>query len=703
MSTTNDDAWCSLGRGNDPFMKKAFLIGLESQGDSRPSESATVIIPTFTEEDFQAHLTVFRNTNRSDGLEAPELACALYYFTNRCVVQDYHVTSSDRDAILASIKSITSHYSTLDKSYFITRILLDMLEQDIYVVHRPGFGEVLTILLDQAHLTDVPIEKCCRTVVVGIRLLVTLVNSVLVYGGCGEDPEIADFPWPTLDFDGPVRPKTTTGSIEFLFDNEVFCDGLVHLLMFGVAVFEKSFDKTDLFHWDLALIATIIKTRVLKHEALEKCFTHKVLVQLFRASCSYMYDAVAAGSNAVEAILGTAGSECGLGGQIHWKRVVIATIGLLIAGNPTEMHGVCVFPDSAARFPDILRTLTSRFGSLKAARLACRDFAATHAAHGRTSLYDPRAAPPQQRPGAPTQPSPSPPPSRVEDGHSSEAKVEERGGVTDLEREKFWKDMMESEARDAAARQRTAASSNTTTAKKKKKKSKSKTNKTEAVAVSNKPAEEVGDDNDDDDDDDDDASSLRRLSKMKNMKLRPQQTVLPTLSVDVEATPAPTKPAAVKVLKKGTINVLPVTSSPKKTITATTTTTKKRAVRAPEAVPVAEEPVRAPEVVPVAEEPVRVAEDAVYAPEDMVVPVAAQAMLVKWLRAVRAPKESVEYSDVQAKTGIDMLTPFREYDARDFAVAEGRACLDASSLKTWFPVVYRDAIYRNFARNVSVL
>lgn len=656
----NLEPWCSLGPGNNPFF-------------SVRKSSSDVSIPTFSEEDFQAHLTVFRNTGRVDGLESAELACALYYFMNRCVVQGRMVDSCEVDSILQSLKFILHQYTSMDTSYFITRILLDLYEQDVHIVRRAVFQEILTILLDQTHLYDVPIEKCCRPVVGAIGLLVTLVSAVMMYGF--EDAEVAAFPWPN-----DMTRSNSTCSLDFLLDNPVFCDGLVHLILFGAAVFEKSFDETDIFHWDLALIATITKNQVLRHDVLENCFTSKVLNQLYRASCTYMYETVAAGFTAIDAITGGGGDEfLKLGGRIQWKRIVVAMISILLTGNATELQSVCVLPDSATRFPDILRTLVTRFGTLKVARLACQE----HMQQVRTpwaswierrllvdqsgvkaaererllqenrrrktekSLFEQRAPPPPLPRTAPP-PLPTTPPTTTSDSFKQ--------GVTNAEREQFWKDMIEREALDV--KHKSASSSNKRKKKDNNNKKKSMTRNEEevpdAVVVVKCKSEDVSDDASDDDE-----ASLRRLSKMKTMKIRPSKTVLPTIQTD-----APPQPVARTVtLKKGSMGgtipgVLP--SSPhKKTITKT---------------------------LPVAEKAPPIVEDATAA-ADAAAPVDEPVVVV------------VESSFTQYS--LPFLSPFRTYDLVD---AEDRSDLtDPDTLKKWLPVVYHDALYRNFVRIVSVL
>jgi hypothetical protein len=711
LATTIDviEPWCSLGHGNNPF-KKPF---------------SSVVIPTFSEEDFQAHLTVFRNTERTDGLEPTELACALYYFMNRSVIQGRVVKPDEVGVVLTSLQGSLVHHPTLDKSLFVTRILLDLYEQDVHIVRRTAFQELLTSLLDQAHLREVPIERCCRPVVGGIGLLVTLVSAVLMYGL--DDAEVAAFPWP-ID----VARSDATCSLEFLLDRQVFCDGLVHLILFAAAVFEKSFDETDIFHWDLALIVMITKNQVLKHETLEHCFTTKVINQLYRSSCSYMYESVAAGFTAVEAItgggLGGEDAIAKLGGRIQWKRHVIALIGLLLTGSPAELQGVCILPDSAARFPDILKTLMSKFGTLQGARTACQDHMQNVRASwsswtswigGGGSHREAATSVPPLRP----QPSPLLPPESMTgrtpvtkaSGRPGEA-VATTTGVTDAEREQFWKDILEEEARNEAARVPPSSS------KKSKSKKKKPDARRESMGVPKTPAPPpTGAAVDANDDDDDDEASLERLSKMKSNSFRLQPTVLPTLiqttdDVDDLRSKAPT------MLKRGVV-LSPALSSPKKTITvAPKKTPSVKVVPTPaptepvptlakvvptpaptepvptlakvvptpaptEPAPTSTEPVPTPaptEPAPTSTEPVQVSDESTLSstPTEPVVPEEKQFGLLD----------------------IGSLRPFRAYNSDDFAAVEGRVDLtDSDVLKKWVPVVYRDALFRDFARIVSIL
>ncbi len=439
-------------------------------------------------------------------------ADSVYLFVNKCIRQRIKIPVDTSNAITARIADTLADFSTLTTSYWITKVLLDLYEQDQHVLDSPNVHKCITYLLNvylHAELRD----EDATVVMNAISALVTLVSGMFCYG-------VPDHELEGLDLPVEVERPDDARNLECVFDDPAFCSGLVRILVYGTTMFDKWFGRESLFHWDLAILALVIKNRVLKVPALCNAFIPKVIETLFELSADYSSLIIIAKTR-----------------PLPWKRLVLECISIVLTGSNSYLLGIALVDQTSGtrRFGVFLNALLKHYGTVEKIREACIQsncspppvaravgmlMSLSGRDHGHISRMMRRLRQQVGTSGA-IAADPNPPPSAPEPAAPA-PKEETLSKVSDLERDIIFQQLIQEEEE---SRRRSSAASSVASSSKKKKGKKNKPQKKPTVVVESVDSEPEPAA---DEDVDDDACIYQRLGlERAAVQSKKEEEVLP--------------------------------------------------------------------------------------------------------------------------------------------------------------------------------
>lgn len=425
---------------------------------------------------------------------AENRADAIYVFVNKCVTQRRPIRPEETVCIVQSIVPMLPRFKSIKDSYWIVKVLLDLYEHDQHMLDLKATHTLVDWLM---HVTTDPTDEVSvndpSMLMNHISAVITLVSGMFCYGF--DDCELGVIGLPI-----EIERPTDAQNLSCIFGSAQFCRGIVRLLLYATTTFDKWFERESLFHWDLAIIATIVKNRVLKFPALCDHFDRIVIEKLFDNSSDYTSLVVLSKTS-----------------PLPWKRPILECISIALTGSSSYLLGIALVDQTSGtrRFGLFIHTLLKQYGSIENVRKACmenpvvspqpvaRAVTMLMALSGRDRSHIARMMRRLNQASdlaAPTA-EPSPPPR-----HPESKKLDEEF-LAELVREE------EEERRRSSLKSQTSASAG-----KKKKKNKKASNKkaTATPADAPPPAATAGGDTDDDSDDDNCIYEHYRVKKPTN-------------------------------------------------------------------------------------------------------------------------------------------------------------------------------------------
>lgn len=416
----------------------------------------------------------------SDPARVSEL---IYRFVYQSVTQERRITPEECRLIIRTMLNVFDHFPNIVSSFWIPRVFMDLYDEDHSIMTMPETQECIIRLMNQMNgdvlpklFSSHPDNRAELTALIhAVEMLLSLVGTMICYGI--DDPDIWSTQWPVELF----RPADFQ-SLDFLFESDQFCTGIVNVLIFCTSVFERSHPETDLFHWDLALLSLVIKNRVLACPGLQIKFHPRIINQLWKCCSSF---------------------ERYPDSSLPWKEHVFELVSVLCTGKFAGLVGIAGFAsDRDQRFHLILKRILRAYCDLESVRAVCEDCRKMKLISPwvQESALQLVLSPPCLRP-IPSEPlkiDPQPPVAQVVPQVVVERPNEKRMSPED--EEAFWKEMLEEEEKERREKdeKKKTEKARKSSAKKKKGGKKEKTVQDEAgskeVTVGGGEEEEVDDD-----------------------------------------------------------------------------------------------------------------------------------------------------------------------------------------------------------------
>lgn len=462
-----------------------------------------IVNKTYSDEELNALVTY--GTDLST--EPYVFADCVYLFVNKCIRQRIMIPLDISNAITARLAETLHEFTTLTTSYWITKVLLDLYEQNQHVLDSPNVHKCVAYLLNMySHSED---HEDATVVMNAISALVTLVSGMFCYGVPDHELEGLDLP---VEVDRPDDAQ----NLECVFTDPSFCSGLVRILVYGTTMFDKWFGRNSLFHWDLAILALVAKNRVLKIPALCDAFVPKVIETLFELSADYSSLIIIAKTR-----------------PLPWKRLVLECISIVLTGSNSYLLGIALVDQTSGtrRFGVFLNALLKHYGTIEKIREACMQsncspppvaravgmlMSLSGRDHGHISRMMRRLRQQVGTSGAiAADPNPPPPPEPTPHPQAPKEAIT-RLKVSDLERDAVFQQLIQEEEE---SRRRLSAASSVASSKKKKKVKKNKTQMNPTVHEKS--------DSEPDEVEDDDACIYQRLGLERVAEKEKEVVVLP--------------------------------------------------------------------------------------------------------------------------------------------------------------------------------
>ncbi len=501
-----------------------------------PGETKEEETKTFTDENFHEILDFVKSASCKDSLKVASL---IYVFVNKAITQNRKITPDECRLIIDAIWKVLPQFPNMIASFWVTRVILDLYDEDPSIMAYGSTLECIVTIMNQmngevlSRIFSNPDNRDEFTSLVNsVEMLLTLIGTLICYGI--DDPDIWTTQWPVQLF----RPAEHV-SLDYLFDSDQFCTGIVNVLIFCTSVFERSHAPTDMFHWDLALLSLVIKNRVITCPGLQMKFHPRIVYQLWKCCSSF---------------------EMNPDASLPWKEHVFEMVSVLCTGKFAGLVGIAGFAhDRDQRFHLILRRILRTYGDLESVREVCMDCRKMKLISPwvQESALQLVLSPPDLRPV----PSSSivqndvPETRQVvveEPAAAAAAPPPQKKQMTPEEERAFWKEMLEDEERERK-NEREEKQRKSSMKKKKKSKHQKMASIQTTNAVAQPPPQPSKEDSDDDNDDDDDEKMDERLTRLvalrKSSIIVESKPIIPILIPDSPVSPPPSSPTRVRKIK----------------------------------------------------------------------------------------------------------------------------------------------------------
>ncbi len=427
-------------------------------GTCTPEHTREIAALEFTPKQIHDLYLIATNPETQPG----DRADAIYLFVNKCVTQRRPISRDEAHTITSYMAQTMAFFVTPGDIYWMIKVLLDMYEHDQHILDFPVVHVLVTFAL---HVVTTYKDTGDLDVLINtMSAVVTLTSGLFCYGFNDEDLQTLDLP---IEIERPADAK----SLECIFEMSTFCQGIVHLLLYATTMFDKWYERESLFHWDLAIIATVVKARLLRYSDLCAMFDKTVIEKLFDVSADYTSLVVLAKTR-----------------PLPWKRPVLECCSLVLTGSPSYLLGIALIDQTsgARRFGLFLHAILKHYHTIEALREACtnspvvspepvtRAVAMLMSLSGRDHSHISRM---MRRLRQHVEPLAQ---TRTEPTVVDHIIAPQQKEMTDEERNKFFEDIIREESE---SRKKSSTSSSTSSKKKKKKKKKGSQRKTVKAQV----------------------------------------------------------------------------------------------------------------------------------------------------------------------------------------------------------------------------
>jgi len=287
-------------------------------------------------------------------LNAPpeDRADAIYLFVNKCITQRRPIRRQESDVIVQSMVVMLPRFKTIEDTYWMVRVLLDLYEVDQHVLDLKATHVVVDWLM---HVMTDPTDMCClknpNVLMNCMSALITLVSCMFCYGF--HDLELEKLGLPIA-----IERPTDAKDLSYIFQSAQFCRGIIRILLYATTTFDKWFARDSLFHWDLAILATVVKNNVLRFPVLCENFDRIVIEKLFDNSSDYTSIVVLSKAS-----------------PLAWKRPILECVSIVLTGSSSYILGIALVDQTsgARRFSLFMHALLKHYETIAHIRKACME------------------------------------------------------------------------------------------------------------------------------------------------------------------------------------------------------------------------------------------------------------------------------------------------------------------------------------------